>query len=765
MATNKRKESRLPIPGITDWNPAEPVSSTLAANLVPHLSSQGDGTPGLTREAFSQLRHELVEGRYSQLQLNDSISDVKKLVCIVLKAGLEPCIRDNRSELQGQLLDCLDIVQNAVDKAPLALLEVPDPEVLGRDAPIPLYSCLVVWLVHLFSTWDNERVEHRIDGILSSISNASHNNTRLWPLFVGITAFLQACTTELIDAIEAYQSRARVTHVASSLVVNPNQPCTLDLDRLDLRCGYFKRSIRLQSYDQAVRLCLSMLTSAIGAYASSNIPSKRQNLTWLANGYRRLWKLSVVWHCKSGAADIASKMQTFSQFLGFIKRFCDHVSYMSPKPQLAYNFLQTFAETLALDSLKQATDLQRNLSHAIDSFTNAFTSEENLMRAMRATMLHVKSNLALFNSLETCLQAAIESSLISCSLLYKSRIAKGAEAAVCTGDISESLAVHEIPGFSQPSNGVGAVCMAKRRCLPELDADRENQNVAQKLIAESLKLLRCDQPGTLGDLSCAVPHLMTSFVRKDLHHETRRSNFIVILDWLQNLSEKQETPLHETCILTLCHLAQFSNDEEMNIILLRLVEYLGHPNPFIGAVAYTELSGLAQHLSVTPAALFRPFWRTLSVTVVRNFQSRPYMAEQLCDLLGMKVDDFLRLTETYVLPYLVLTRKREVIIRVGAAYKDTKTPFDICSEKNNLASILAFLLSQPSPNPEESVMSALSEVDAAFSGRSLAELLRIEPILISCDLLKGLGDLGEDKGKRVSHFQCHNAVDAERKEL
>ncbi|THC97259.1 hypothetical protein EYZ11_003261 [Aspergillus tanneri] len=26
----------------------------------------------------------------------------------------------------------------------------------------------------------------------------------------------------------------------------------------------------------------------------------------------------------------------------------------------------------------------------------------------------------------------------------------------------------------------------------------------------------------------------------------------------------------------------------MNIILLRLMEYLGHPNPFICAVAYTE---------------------------------------------------------------------------------------------------------------------------------------------------------------------------------
>lgn len=41
---------------------------------------------------------------------------------------------------------------------------------------------------------------------------------------------------------------------------------------------------------------------------------------------------------------------------------------------------------------------------------------------------------------------------------------------------------------------------------------------------------------------------------------------------------------------------RFSNDEEMNIVLLRLIEYLGHPNPFTCGVAYTEvcwLSGLA----------------------------------------------------------------------------------------------------------------------------------------------------------------------------
>ena len=123
------------------------------------------------------------------------------------------------------------------------------------------------------------------------------------------------------------------------------------------------------------------------------------------------------------------------------------------------------------------------------------------------------------------------------------------------------------------------------------------------------------------------------------------------------------------------------------------------------------------------------------------------MAEQLCDLLGMKVDDFLRLTEVYILPYLVLTRKRDVIVRIGAAYKDVKSPFDICSEKDNLGAILAFLLCQPSSDPEGMIMSLLADVDPAFKGHTLGELVRTEPIPIACDLLKGLGDSGEKQAK------------------
>jgi serine/threonine-protein kinase ATR len=142
----------------------------------------------------------------------------------------------------------------------------------------------------------------------------------------------------------------------------------------------------------------------------------------------------------------------------------------------------------------------------------------------------------------------------------------------------------------------------------------------------------------------------------------------------------------------------------------------------------------------------------LSITVVKNLQTRPHMAEQLCDLLGMGVDDLLRLTEVHILPYLVLTRKRDIIMRIGASYQTAKSPFELCTEKNNLASILAFLLSQPSSDPEGMILSLFSAVDPEFQNRSLAVFLRTEPIPIARDLLKYLGDAGEDKESRVRHI-------------
>ena len=50
---------------------------------------------------------------------------------------------------------------------------------------------------------------------------------------------------------------------------------------------------------------------------------------------------------------------------------------------------------------------------------------------------------------------------------------------------------------------------------------------------------------------------MTAYIREDLDNEVRRTNFVAILEWMRNLSEKHEAPLDETCILTLCRLAKY----------------------------------------------------------------------------------------------------------------------------------------------------------------------------------------------------------------
>jgi serine/threonine-protein kinase ATR len=107
-------------------------------------------------------------------------------------------------------------------------------------------------------------------------------------------------------------------------------------------------------------------------------------------------------------------------------------------------------------------------------------------------------------------------------------------------------------------------------------------------------------------------HSVVAFVRPNLQPDVRRANFVVVLEWLRNLSEKDDMPLQEACILTLCRLARYvtqhqvlshvhsahhvnnrvSEDDEKNIILLRLLEYLGHPNPYVCAVTYNEVSNV-----------------------------------------------------------------------------------------------------------------------------------------------------------------------------
>jgi len=180
------------------WKSAEPASSILAAQLAPSLSSERGQSHQLSRVTFAQLRQELAGGIYSQLRLDDSVTDVNKLICIVLKAGLEPTLSVDESlcdySLERQTIDCLDIIQMAVEKAPQVLIEISEPGLLGVDIHAPLFTWIVLRLIDLLGYWNNETIGAKIASTLSSIL---YPQLRPWLSCQPVSSFLRACTMGL----------------------------------------------------------------------------------------------------------------------------------------------------------------------------------------------------------------------------------------------------------------------------------------------------------------------------------------------------------------------------------------------------------------------------------------------------------------------------------------------------------------------------------------------------------------------------------------
>lgn len=88
-----------------------------------------------------------------------------------------------------------------------------------------------------------------------------------------------------------------------------------------------------------------------------------------------------------------------------------------------------------------------------------------------------------------------------------------------------------------------------------------------------------------------------AFVKPDLPMDIRRANFVVVLEWLRNLSGKDDTPLQEACIMTLCGLALYASDPSLTFVL-----YLTH--------AYLESRKMKRRTS-----FFYGFWSTSVIQI------------------------------------------------------------------------------------------------------------------------------------------------------
>lgn len=113
------------------------------------------------------------------------------------------------------------------------------------------------------------------------------------------------------------------------------------------------------------------------------------------------------------------------------------------------------------------------------------------------------------------------------------------------------------------------------------------------------------------------------------------------------------------------------------------------------------------------------------------------------------------MSRVYTIPYLVLTKKREVLHKIAnACGRTTKA---MCMDHTNMAAILACILLESSGEMESVIINLLNAVSSEFSNLDCAELVRAEPILTASELLKAAGEDNEVKKAKVN-FEFQSEV-------
>ena len=146
--------------------------------------------------------------------------------------------------------------------------------------------------------------------------------------------------------------------------------------------------------------------------------------------------------------------------------------------------------------------------------------------------------------------------------------------------------------------------------------------------------------------------------------------------------------------------------------------------------------------------LLMPYWRTIAPHVVKDILRRPQVAQHLSDLLAMSVSEFLCLTQVYTVPFLVLTKRRDILQKIADACG--YTIMQLCMDHNNMAAILSCILLQPFEDMENVIEALFNAASPDFSQLDHIDIIRAEPILTASELLKAASEDNPSLKSRVS---------------
>ncbi|EMR70330.1 putative protein kinase rad3 protein [Eutypa lata UCREL1] len=190
-------------------------------------------------------------------------------------------------------------------------------------------------------------------------------------------------------------------------------------------------------------------------------------------------------------------------------------------------------------------------------------------------------------------------------------------------------------------------------------------------------------------------------------------------------------------------------EDQLNLILVKLVEYLGHASIMTSATAFTEIMKIAQSRQITPRQLLEPFWRYLAFSALKDYIAKPKLIRLLSELMSMNVPELIIYIHSHAMPWLVLTKKQDVIQKI-AEVRGEEESWQPCLDNANLGPILALLMVQEVPDVPEFSMALFRQISSHFDALTFVELLQVEPLVTTLELLKAAGDADEQRKPHIS---------------
>ncbi|OWP07483.1 protein kinase rad [Marssonina coronariae] len=777
--------------GIAGLNPPP---STMAAQLINNLSTAGNA-PSRHADAggLQSLMNEVanVETRAAQQleaepgfieDLDVKLERKHKLIYVFARALLERVASDDPFKVLAQLVkqthEALDLFLATLREIPEVLdYTLSDDERFPGRGSEPLWKWLFPRLLALLGRRGCENLTKKIHSIFCASYDGLAQSPKLWHLSSSIFRYLKDCVQITLSHLEMRGIIPQYQDLNLVIAFDSQGSVTTDGSSELLRsCSYIVRYAGegLASVSSILLLLVEISKAATASYDATS--AFRDYLAWLLDSFLRVLEIA-------GAA--------LRQACGLLspEEIADGIAFDFDSLDILEEFRslglqEPHLETNPVDRSGHRVDdgppsKRRKMNENVVLFGEIAEDISELLGAQRTADLTGLSQVAVhcFEALgepDRCkaiellgrLPCAISATL---TLTRENNKTTDAKCLICDGvGLLTPVDAHHNAEVSQEISNEVILTMTKLVQSPAFIDSRRPRILAMFALGriathfDSQDLINLDisslsqwcflsLKSSMRELRLAAGRTIPAFLRGISTPESlTRKNRTSVMGFLRALIEQEEnTTLQETAVLAWGQIARIVKDDELNIVLLSLVRYLGHSNPIISGAAFSEILRIAKKADLTVEKLLGSFWSSIATAAVTELLIRPQITQLLADLLGISVAQFLVLTQSYTLPFLVLNGKVDVIKRISEARNDADN-FSVCMDPSNLPPILALLLVQNVPDLDSFVMGLLRRVsNEEFKDLDLGSMTRIEPMHQALYLLKAAGQADESKKSRI----------------